>query len=318
MRTLGSYSWLLVAALAVTGCPKGDDDKADGKDGKAGKDDGKADKDDGKAGDDEGEASLQVAEGDDNVDGPIPPDASMVLFSIEGSLMPLACFDKDAGTIKAGKDCLALVKEGDPVRLDAGFSNARNKAAGAPVEPQCMAGAGKKVAIGVEGISDANYKFATLPPSGVRAVKLVKDDTLGGAAVSVDDDTKAKLLAAIQKDRASAKGEVELHQVAEVDLDGNPKKDVFYAAYIKDPKVIEQYLWSGMLLAPDGDLDGLVLVEKSKSKKDVFEIRAAVNLDGAGGSEIWMRLVWAEGGGDRLYRFDGGKPKALGKWTCGA
>ncbi len=317
MRTLRCHLTSLIAAAAVlTGCPKDDDKPADGA-----KDDGKAAKDDGKSDDkpeDEGEASLQVAEGDDNVDGPIPPEASMVLFSIEGALMPLACFDKAAGDIKSGKQCLELVKEGDPVRLDAGFSNARNKPAGARVEPQCLAGEGRNVAIGVEGISDANYKYATWPPSGVRTVKIVPEDTLGGSAVTVDEDTKAKLLAAMKKSKSSLSGDVELHQVAKVDLDGNPKKDVFYSAFIRDPKIIEQYAWSAMFLAPDGDMDKLELVEKSKSRKDVFELRALLDIDGMGTKEAWVRLVWAEGGGDRLYRFDGAEPAPVGKWTCGA
>lgn len=317
MPTLRHLS-MFAAALVLAGCPKKDDATDGGKDdAKAAKDGGK-DKGDDKAGSDEGEASLKVAEGDDNTDGPLPPEASMVLFSIEGSLMPLACFDKASGTIKDGKACLGLVKEGESVRLDAGFSNARNKPAGGRVEPTCLDGAGKEVAIAVEGISEANYKFATWPPAGVRAVKLVEDDTLGGSATAVDEDVQGKLLAAMQKSRGSLKGAVVVHQVAKVDLDDNKKKDVFYSAFIRDPKIMEQYAWSGIFLARDGNVDDLVLVEKSKSRKDVFEVRATVNLDGKGDKEAWIRLVWAEGGGDRVYRFDGGAPAAVGKWTCGA
>jgi len=317
MPTLRSCTWLLTLGLALCSCKKGEDKADDGKaDGKAASKDTKGEAD--AAGSDEGEASLVVAEGDDNVDGPIPPEASMVLFSIEGALMPLACFDKASGAVKSGKACLAMVKEGEAVRLDAGFSNARNKSAGGPVVPQCLAGAGKEVAIGVEGLSDVNYKFATWPPAGVRAVKLVKDDTMGGSALSVDDDTKAKLLAAIQKNKASAKGEVELHQVAEVDLDGNPTKEVFYSVFIKNPKMSEQYLWSGIFVATDGKTDALSLVEKSKSLKDIFELRATVDMDGKDAREVWLRLVWAEGGGDRLYQKKGGAFEPLGQWTCGA
>lgn len=314
MLPLVSRVSLVLPLLLLTACP----DKGDGgtkTDGKAA--DGKAPAQDGGASD-EGEASLVVAAGDDDIEGPVPPQVSMVVFSIEGALMPVACFDQTAGSIKGGKDCLSLVKEGDPVRLDAGFSNARNKKAGGPVEPTCMAGEGKAVALSVEGgVDDANYKYASLPPSGVKIINAVKESTMGGSATTVDDHVKAKLLAAMQKDRGSVKGEVLLHQVAEVDLDGNPNKDVFYSAFVRDPKVIEQYLWSGIFVARDGDLDALTLVEKSDSRKDVYEVRATLNLDGKGDAEIWMRLVWAEGGGDRLYTMDG-KPKPIGAWTCGA
>jgi len=91
------------------------------------------------------------------------------------------------------------------------------------------------------------------------------------------------------------------------------------SVHIKDPKIIEQYAWSGVFLARDGNLDDLVLVDKSKSKKDVFELRGTVNLDGAGDKELWFRVVQAEGGGgDRVYTVNGGAPKGVGKWTCGA
>ena len=132
------------------------------------------------------------------------------------------------------------------------------------------------------------------------------------------DDVKAKLSAAIKKDKASASGEVELHQVAELDLDGNGKDDVVYSVHIKDPKVLEQYAWSGIFLARDGNLDELLLLEKTKSLKDVFEVRAAVNIDGAGSAELWLRMSFADGGGDRLYRVEAGKVEPVGKWTCGA
>lgn len=318
-RAPSSITGLLTLSFALAGCPKKDDE--DGKDdGKAddGKADGKADgKDDGE---DDGEPTLQVAGGDETVEGPVPPDTSMVLFSIEGALVPVACFDKDAGAIKAGDDCKKMVKEGDEVRLDAGFSNARNKALGGPTEPQCLAGAGKEVAIAVENLKEANYKYATWPPSGVKAVKLVDaEETTGGSATTLDEDTEGKLLAAIKKDKASVGDELTLHQRAEVELDDNGKKDVFLSVHIKDPKIIEQYAWSGVFLARDGNLDELVLIDKSKSKKDVFELRGTVNLDGAGDQELWFRVVQAEGGGgDRVYQIEGGAAKGVGDWTCGA
>ena len=186
------------------------------------------------------------------------------------------------------------------------------------MEPLCTQGGGKENAIAIDGITDANYKFAAFPPSTAKVVKPVDDASLEGTALMVDDDTKAKILDAMKKDRGSVKGEVEMHQVAEIDVDGNPSKEMIYSAYIKHPSVIEQYLWSGIFMAKDGNIDDLVLMEKSKKGKEVFEVRAVLDLDGAGTNELWMRIQYADGGGDAVYTVSPDGAKRLGKWSCGA
>jgi hypothetical protein len=111
--------------------------------------------------------------------------------------------------------------------------------------------------------------------------------------------------------------ELRAHQVAEIDVDDDGKSDKVYAVFLPHPTLSEQYNWSGIFWAKDVNLDNLVLLEHSRTKRDVFEVRATLDLDGDKTNELWLRLVFAEGGGDRLVQIDGGRPKALGGWTCG-
>lgn len=309
MRRLLSTATLCAVALSLAACPSEEDS------GK--KDDEKeAKKEKKEEGEEDDAGSLMVAEGDGGVDGPVPPDTSMVFFSVEGALYPMACFDKDAKAIKAGKDCLSMVKAGDDVRV-ASHDSQYNKKAGEPVEPQCLAGSGKKIAIGVDGITEgADFLYGTWPPSGIKIVKEVDEDSTKPSRAHVSDDEQAKLLAAIKAAGGSAAAELKVHQVAKVNVTSD--KDVVYSVYVPDPKVLEQYKWSGAFLAEGGSMDKLTLLEKSKTKKDVFEVRGWMDLDGDKTHELWMRLVFAEGAGDRLVQVSGGQARPVGKWSCGA
>lgn len=293
----------------AAGCK--DDDKKDSKEKKA-KDDTKGEK----AGD-EGEPSLEVASGDPPVEGPVPPETSMIFFTVEGALYPLACFDKEKGQMRGGPDCLDMVQAGAEVRLhstDAEY----NKVAQDRVEPQCLAGSGKNVALGVEGITQgADFIYGVWPRSSMKVVKAVSDETTSPSETRLGDDKIEKLQAAI-KGAGGRDGEVKAHQVAEIDLDGNDKKEKVYSVYIPDENMSEQYAWSGIFLAKDGNLDDLILLDKSKTKRDVFEVRGTLDLDGKDQKELWMRLVFAEGAGDRIVTFEGNRPKPIGPWSCGA
>jgi hypothetical protein len=307
LPVLGALA-LLTACNLFTACNRGDDAaKKDGKDAK----DTKA-KGDGKAGaeaGDEGEPTLKVAEGDAGVDGPVPPDTSMVFFQVEGALIPLACFDKDKGALAAGPGCLDLVPAGAQVRVSAG-DQAFNKTVGERAEPTCLSGSGNKGALSAENLTGgAEFTFGTWPPSALKLVTLVPEDSTSPAATQLDDDTKAKLAKAVP-----AQGTLNATQVAEIDVDGNDKKDGIYAVHIPGG---ESYKWSGLFLAPDGNLDGLVLLAKSESKKDVFEVLGTLDVDGAGNRELWIRMVYAEGAGEAVFQLEGKQAKALGKWSCG-
>jgi hypothetical protein len=320
MRTQWASCTLALFCLAASGgCERlmggGDEGDKAGDDGKATKE-GKADEDEKAEEGDDGNA-MKVAEDAAAVEGPVPPETSMVFFSVENELMPLGCFDKDKKSVQGGEGCLAMVPEGGEARLASHDSQYTRKVTGR-VEPECLAGSGKKAALSVEGaVGGADFLYAAWPQSGIKIVKTIDKETMSPSSLGLGDDEKNKLGAAI-KAAGGGSGEVEAHQVAEFDLDGNDKKDKYYAVFIQHPTMQEQYLWSGAFVAPDGNLDSLVLVATSKSKRDVFELRGTLNLDGAGPTELWIRLDFDEGAGDRLFQIDGKKSKPIGEWTCGA
>jgi hypothetical protein len=298
-------------ALFAAACNKGGEDG--GKDGKA-KTDGKANGDgkaDGGAADD-GEPTLKVAEGSEGVDGPVPPDASMVFFQVEGALIPLACFDKDKGTLAGGPACLSLVPAGADVRVSAG-DEAFNKKVGERATPTCLDGSDDKDALSAENLTGgAEFTYGTWPPSGLKLVTLVPDETKEPPATQIDDDTKAKLAKAIP-----AQGSITAQQVAEIDVDGDDKKDGIYSAFIPHPKLQGQYAWSGVFLAPDGNLDAPVLLTHSPSGKHVFEVVGTLQADGKGDRELWIRMKYAEAAGDAVFQLEGNGAKPLHKWSCG-
>lgn len=307
----------LFAAPACKGDKAGDEKKAaDGKDAKVADAKDAKDAKDGK-GDDGGEPTLQVNDGDAGVSGPIPPETSAVFFGVEGALYPLACFDKASKKLAHGETCLKMVPTGTDVRVASKFSSFAKKA-GDLAEPQCLAGAGKKVAIAVEGITEgADFVYGTWPPSVVKLVTLAADDTTSPAKTQVGDDPKAKIVAAAKA--AGGEGDLQINQVAELDLDGDGKKEMIVAAFIPDPGSDESYRWSGLMVAPAGDLAKLQLVEKNRGRPDVFEVRGTVDLDGDKHAELWLRRQSQDGSaGDRLYAGPGGAWKGVGTWTCGA
>jgi len=262
--------------------------------------------------------SLRVAEGDPPVDGPVPPETSMVFFGVEGSLYPLACYDAAKKALLSGEPCLAMVPAGAEVRV-ASEDAEYNKVAGERAEPHCLIGSGKNVAVAVEGITEgASFFYGVWPRSTMKLVKPVDRDSTSPRATQLGSDEVTKLSAAVKAKGGSVGDELRAHQVAEVDLDGQGKPDKVYSVFVPDPSISEQYRWSGLFLAPEGNLDGLVFIAQSKSKRDVFEVRGTVDLDGDGQRELWTRMVFEEGAGDRIVTFQDGKPKAVGDWSCGA
>lgn len=310
-----SLRLLVIAALALTpACNKnGKDEKtADAKDEKkadAKKDEKKADAKAEAGGDEE---TLNVGEGDAPVDGPVPPETSMVFFAVEGSLLPLGCFDKDKKKVLDGEACLAMVKKDADVRVASKFSQFAKKAGDRTV-PTCMAGDDKKIAIAVDGITEgADFVYGAWPPSAIKAVTRAPDDTTKPDKVTIGDTEKAKLLAA-----AGTDGEILVNQVWEVDLDGDAKADKLFAAYVPNPANPEAHKWSGVVFAKGGNIEELTVIEAIRAKPDVVEVKGVLDLDGDKKSEIWIRRTSEDGSaGERLYHL--GKGDAIGKWTCGA
>ena len=104
MRRLLCSATLCAVALCLPGCPKEEEPAKDSKETKK-EADKEAEEDDA--------GSLVVAEGDGGVDGPVPPDTSMVFFGVEGALYPLACFDKASGKSDKGCEKCSHGKSGD-------------------------------------------------------------------------------------------------------------------------------------------------------------------------------------------------------------
>jgi hypothetical protein len=143
------------------------------------------------------------------------------------------------------------------------------------------------------------------------------DDSTTPGKTQLGDDSTATISAAIKTQ--GGEGELQINQVAEIDLDGDGTKEMIIAAYIPDPRSDESYRWSGLLVAPGGDLAKLQMVETNRGRPDVFEVRGAVDLDGDKSAELWLRRQSQDGSaGDRLYSGPGGAWKGVGTWTCGA
>ncbi len=266
----------------------------------------------------QGEAALQVDPGSGDVAGPVPPEISMVFFTVEGALLPIACFDQTKASMAGGKACTGLVSKGEAARL-ASTDTQANKVIGAPMEPQCLRGEGTDVAFAAEGTADAaDYIYAAWPPSALKAVKPVDRETLQPTEARLTDEDAKKVWSAIHKRAPGLKGELIGHQQAYVNLDGKGRKERFISVIVPHPTVSEQFSWSGAFLAMDDNLDDLIVLDVSTSKRDVFALRGILDLDGDGFSELWMRVTFEDGGGDRLVSVKGGKPKALAPWSCGA
>jgi len=264
------------------------------------------------------EEELRVAGGDEPVTGPVPPDTSMVFFTVEGALYPLACFDKSRNELLSGDVCQGMVPLGAEVRLssvDAEYS----KTAGPAAEPQCLIGSGSKVGIGIEGINQgADFVFGTWPPSALKIVNSVTDESVGPQSTRLARDEVSKLAAAVAAVGGRAQGSLVAHQVADIDVDGDATREKVYSVYVPHPSQPDQYTWSGIFLAPGGDLDRLQLLDESLTQRDVFEVRATLDMDGDQTAELWIRMVFEEGAGDRIVTLAGGTPRALGSWSCGA
>lgn len=261
--------------------------------------------------------AMVVAEGDAADAGPVPPETSMVFMAVEGSFLPLACFAKDRGKLLTGDECMKLVPEGAEVRAGSKANSSVFKV-GAATEPLCLAGQGRKLAFAAEGMTaEGTLGFAVWPRAAFKTVTAFDQETWDETKVRLST-AEAEALLAAAKQSAGVDGEIKAHQVASGDLDGNGTADKFFSVFVPDPKNSERYVWSGLFVAADGKLDALTLLESAKSKADVYEIRGFMDLDGNGTRELWLRLVFEDGGGERIYEYADGKAKPLGQWSCGA
>ena len=313
MRDLRRATLLLAlpCSFLLTACPAGEatDGKAD--EGKA--DDGKADEPDDKP--EEPPADPPAPEID--LAGPVPPETSAVLFSVEGALIPLACFDQGKQKLLGGKDCLPLVKKGDEVFLGSDTGKVIEKITD-PKNALCEVG-DKPTSLGTPGLERGDsYSYGTFPKSLARVVEAATADNESDEATKLSDDETAKLNAAVlAKAKKAEKGTMRSTSKVEFDMDGDGTKETFFSIVVDHPTSTDQYLFSGLFMAKGGNLDQLVLLESTK-KPDILRARGAVDLDGDGAKELWLGLTFEGGSADRVARMKGDKLEYLAKWTCGA
>jgi len=253
-----------------------------------------------------------------DLSGPKAPEASTVFFAVDGALVPLACFDKDVGKLKGGTDCGKMVADGESVYVESEFTKALD-VIGGPHNALCEVDDSPTSRSATSVAGGAAYDFAVWPKSAATLVRRAPADSLSERATQLASGEQEALVAAISKVKSSAsKGELRLKQKVELDIDGDGKAEIFFSAVMAHPSSADRNLFTGVLMAPGGDLGALRLVEESKRDTDVVVLNGVVDLDGDGKHELWTGLSYDGGSGDRVVKIDGDKVEALSKWSCGA
>lgn len=249
-----------------------------------------------------------------DLSGPKPPELSSVLFSVDGALLPLACFDKDQGKILPGKDCAKLVAEGSEVYMESSF--------GKKALEKTLAGA-KTSLCGDDGALPAaaldkgeDYDWGVWPKSLGPDFAQVNPDTWSDRSARLED-AEAKAVQDLLAGLGKTKGEFQSKQKATLDIDGDGKDELFVAAIMRNPDDADTHFFSGLFMAPGGDLAQMQLVDEVTRGADEIKLFGAVDLDGDGKRELWTGISFEGGAGERVIVL-GDKPEPLGKWTCGA
>jgi hypothetical protein len=249
-----------------------------------------------------------------DLSGPKPPETSTVVFSVDGALTPLACFNKDKGALASGADCVGLVAEGSEVYMASSFGKkALEKTEGGTTTSMCA----DEGAIPVANLTaGADYDWAVWPKSLAPEFTQLSPDTWSDRGARLDEAESKAVQEAIAKVRKSD-GEFQPKQKANIDIDGDGKDELFISAILPNPSDPDTYLFSGLFMAPGGDLGQLTLIDQSKKGADMIKLFGAVDLDGDGKRELWTGISFDGGAGERMVQLQD-PPKPLGKWTCGA
>jgi hypothetical protein len=250
--------------------------------------------------------------------GPKPPETSSVVFSVDGALLPLACFDKAKNALLSGSECAGLVGEGSEVYMESSFGKKALEKTGSGT---AMSTCGDEGAIPTAALSaGADYDWAVWPKSVAPTFEQLSPDTWSDRGARLEDAEAKAIQDAIAKVR-DAKGDFLPKQKASLDVDGDGKKELFVSAVLISPSDPDTYLFSGLFMAPGGDLGNIQLIDRTKKGTDVIKLFGAVDLDGDGKRELWTGIAFEGGAGERIVQLGsepGAEPKPLGKWTCGA
>ena len=249
-----------------------------------------------------------------DLSGPKPPETASVLFGVDGALTALACFDKDAGEIKAGADCAKLVAEGSEVYMESSFGKKALEKTGAGTK---MSMCGDEGAIPTAALDKGEeYDWGVWPKSLGPDFAQVHPDTWSDRGARLED-AEAKAVQDALTAAGKTKGEFQSKQKATLDIDGDGKDELFVSAIMANPNDADTHRFSGLFMAKGGDLGQIQLVDTVTRGADEIKILGAVDLDGDGTKELWTGLSFDGGAGERVIVL-GDKPKVLGKWSCGA
>ncbi len=249
-----------------------------------------------------------------DLSGPKPPEVGAVFFSVDGALLPLACFDPASKAIKGGNDCRTMVAEGSEVYMASSFGKKTlDKTATGTKDSLC----GDQNALPTPQLDAGGaFDWAVWPKSVAPGVVQIDPKTWSDRGALLSDDERAKVEAAIAK-TSPAKGEFRSRQKAMADIDGDGKDEIFVSAVIAHPTDPDRNLFSALYMAPGGNWDALILLDRAKKEIDVVRLRGTVDLDGDGKRELWTGIIVEGGAGDRIMKLEGDKATALASWTCG-
>lgn len=250
-----------------------------------------------------------------DLSGPKPPEVNAVFFSVDGALLPLACYDATKKELRGGNECGSMVAEGTELYMASSFGKKTlDKTAPGTKASLCAdENALPTPQLDAGGVFD----WAVWPKSLAPTVVQIDPKTWSDRGALLSDDERAKVETAIAK-TSKAKGEFRSRQKASVDIDGDGKDEIFVSAVIAHPTDPDRNLFSALYMAPGGDWDNLLLLDRGKKDIDVVRLRGVVDLDGDGKRELWTGIIFEGGAGDRMMKLVGGKPETLAAWTCGA
>jgi hypothetical protein len=155
----------------------------------------------------------------------------------------------------------------------------------------------------VAGPEDSGVGIAAFPVDA--AIDLVRTPRSWGedepVRPSVSDDLRARVaaratadLAGSDRARTITAGELIVDQVIEGNLTGGPAVDLLIAANLPLPDADGPgYVWSGLVLIPDGDLAAATTLWQSDL--ETFWIDAHYDLDGDGRRELVFTAAYYEG-----------------------
>jgi hypothetical protein len=192
-----------------------------------------------------------------------------------------------------------------------------------PVSDQCDA-SGPTYVVGYRRLTGdpetTELDIAVLPAGA--PIDLVSHDDPGASAGRPEAPVRAALARLANADLTPRGLDVEaadfvLEQVLEVNVTGDARPDLLISATIPLPDDDGAgYRWSGLVVAPGGDLDAAVVAWQSDLERLVIE--ASFDLEGDGTRELIFDASYYEGGGRGAATLTGGALQLLGTWGCGA